>query len=364
MQINPAELSRHLQGALQPLYMVCGNEPLLLQEAADAIRAAARAAGFGARSVHVASGARFDWSEVLAASQSLNLFADRQLLEIRIPSGKPGKAGSDALQQLAAAAAGNAATLTLVLLPQLDQRTRATAWFAALAKAGAIVSVASIGRNQLPGWIAQRLAAQGQRVADGAEGQRTLQFFVDRVEGNLLAAHQEIQKLGLLYPPGVLRWEQVRQSVLDVARYDVFELSHAVLGGEPGRVLRMLDGLQAEGASPVLVHWSLADDIQALVHVKAAMAAGTPLPMALRQNRVWGPRERLIERVLPRISERRAVRLLRAAHQVDGVIKGLHHPRWPADPWQALARLAIVLCRQCRPGHLQRQPAAHQAHPV
>lgn len=350
MQVKPAELPRHLQGPLQPLYLVSGDEPLLVQEAADAIRTAARAAGFTERSVHTASGARFDWGEVLAAGRSLGLFADKQLLEVRIPSGKPGTAGGDALRQLAAAAAGNTSLLTLILLPRLDKRTRGGAWFGALEKAGATVQLASVGRNQLPGWIAQRLAAQGQRVADGAEGQRTLQFFVDRVEGNLLAAHQEIQKLSLLYPPGVLGWEQVRQSVLDVARYDVFELSHAVLGGEPVRVLRMLDGLRAEGTSPVLVHWSLANDIQALVRVKSATAAGTPLPMALRQNRVWGPRERLMERVLPQISPRRAVRLLRAAHHVDGIVKGLQVAGWPGDPWHALTRLAILLCRQCRPG--------------
>lgn len=349
MQIKPAELPRHLQGALQPLYVVSGDEPLLVQEAADAIRTAARAAGFTERSVHTASGARFDWSEVLAAGRSLGLFADKQLLEVRIPSGKPGTAGSDALRQLAAAAAGNTSLLTLILLPRLDKRTRGGAWFSALEKAGASVQLASVGRSQLPGWIAQRLATQGQRVADGAEGQRTLQFFVDRVEGNLLAAHQEIQKLGLLYPPGVLGWEQVRQSVLDVARYDVFELSHAVLGGEPGRVLRMLDGLRAEGTSPVLVHWSLADLIQALVRVKSATAAGTPLPMALRQNRVWGPRERLLERALPRISQRRAVRLLRGAQQVDGIVKGLPADGWPRDPWHALAQLAVALCRSCSP---------------
>lgn len=356
MQLTPGNLTSHLEAGLLPLYVVSGDEPLLVQEAADAIRAAAHAAGFGERSVHTASGARFDWGEVLAAGQSLNLFANRQLLEVRIPSGKPGKAGSDALQQLAAAANSNDSTLTLVLLPQLDKRTRASAWFGALAQAGATVQVATVGRNQLPGWIAQRLAAQGQRVADGPEGQRTLQFFVDRVEGNLLAAHQEIQKLGLLHPPGVLGWEQVQQSVLDVARYNVFELSQAVLGGAPDRVMRMLDGLQAEGTSPVLVHWSLADDIQALVRVKSALASGTPLPMALRQNRIWGPRERLIERVLPRITMQRSVRLLRAAHRVDGIVKGLPHPRWPADPWQALARLALLLCRQSRSGRQPAQP--------
>ena len=146
----------------------------------------------------------------------------------------------------------------------------------------------------MPQWIAQRLQQQGQRVASGEEGQRTLQFFADRVEGNLLAAHQEIQKLGLLYPitplnaDGILSFEQVENAVLNVARYDVFKLSEAVLGGQALRVARMLDGLQAEGESEVLVHWALSEDIRSMKRVKDAMAAGRPMPMALKENSVWG----------------------------------------------------------------------------
>ena len=160
-------------------------------------------------------------------------------------------------------------------------------------------------RQALPQWIAQRLAQQGQRVAAGDEGQRTLQFFADRVEGNLLAAHQEIQKLALLYPAGELNFEQVESAVLNVARYDVFKLSEAVLAGQAGRVQRMLDGLKAEGEAEVLVHYTLSEDIRALKRVKDAMAAGRPLPMALREQRVWGLRERLFERVLPRLPRQR-----------------------------------------------------------
>jgi DNA polymerase-3 subunit delta len=184
-------------------------------------------------------------------------------------------------------------------------------------------------------------------VKGGEEGQRTLQFFADRVEGNLLAAHQEIQKLALLYPAGELGWEQVEAAVNNVARYDVFKLSEAVLGGNPQRVARMLDGLQAEGEAEVLVHYTLAEDIRALKRVKDAMSAGRPLPMALRENRIWGPRERTFERVLPRLDDRALARLLRAAHVVDGIVKGLKQPDWPASGWQALQRLALMLCRAC-----------------
>ena len=347
VQLSAAQLGQHLAKGLKSLYTLHGDEPLLIQEAADAIRAAARAAGYGERSVHTVAGAHFDWSEVLAAGGSLSLFAERQLVEIRIPSGKPGKEGSPALQQIAQGAAGSDSTLTLVLLPKLDRMTRTSAWFAALESHGVTVQLDPIERHALPQWIAQRLARQGQRVAGGDEGQRTLQFFADRVEGNLLAAHQEIQKLALLHPPGELGFEQVESAVLDVARYDVFKLSEAVLGGQPARVQRMLDGLRAEGVAEVLVHYTLAEDIRALRRVKQATAAGRPLPVALREQRVWGPKERLFERVLPRLTSTALDKLLYSAHLVDGIVKGLKAPDWPAGGWQALHRLAFALCQEC-----------------
>ena len=345
MQLGAAQLAGHLQKGLRSLYTLHGDEPLLVQEAADAIRAAARVQGFTERTSHTVAGAHFDWSEVLAAGGSLSLFADKQIVEVRIPSGKPGKDGSIALQQLATSAQGNDSTLTLVILPRLDKATRTGAWFMALDSFGVTLQFDPVERQMLPQWIAQRLQQQGQRVAAGDVGQRTLQFFADRVEGNLLAAHQEIQKLALLYPPGELAQDQVEAAVLNVARYDVFKLSEAVLGGQPLRVQRMLDGLQAEGEAEVLVHWALAEDIRALKRVKDAMNAGRPLPMALRENRIWGSKERLFERILPRATDAALARLLQSAHTVDGIVKGLKQPNWPTDNWQALQRLALQVCR-------------------
>lgn len=350
MQLAAPQLAQHLQRGLRPLYTLHGDEPLLVQEAADAIRAAAREQGYTERTVHTVAGAHFDWSAVLAAGGSLSLFADKQIVEVRIPSGKPGKEGSGALQQLAESAAGNDSTLTLVLLPRLDFQTKKSAWFAALESNGVALEVQPVERNALPQWIAQRLARQDQRVTAGEEGQRTLQFFADRVEGNLLAAHQEIQKLALLYPAGELNFEQVEGAVLNVARYDVFKLSEAVLAGQAARVQRMLDGLQAEGEAEVLVHYTLAEDIRALKRVKEAMAAGRPLPVALREQRVWGLKEKLFERVLPRLSTTALDNLLHGAHTVDGIVKGLKAPGWPNDGWQALQRLAMELCLAVAPG--------------
>ncbi|RYX95566.1 MAG: DNA polymerase III subunit delta [Comamonadaceae bacterium] len=355
MQLAAGQLNSHLQKGLRSLYTVHGDEALLVQEAADAIRAMARAQGFSERTSHTVAGAHFDWSEVLAAGGSLSLFADKQIVELRIPSGKPGKEGSPAIQQLAESAQGNDTTLTIVMLPKLDKMTRSGAWFSALDSFGVTIQVDPVERAALPAWIAQRLQAQGQRVAAGEAGQRTLQFFADRVEGNLLAAFQEIQKLGLLFTQGELTFEQVESAVLNVARYDVFKLSEAVLGGQVARVQRMLDGLEAEGEAAVLVHYTLSEDIRSLKRVKDAMGQGRPLPMALREQRVWGVKERLFERVLPRLTDTALSNLLHGAHQVDGIVKGLKQPDWPADGWQALHRLALELCRACA------LPAARQA---
>jgi len=347
MQLAAGQLANHLGKGLRSLYTLHGDEPLLAQEAADAIRQAARAIGFTERSSHTVAGAHFDWSAVLAAGGSLSLFSDKQIVEVRIPSGKPGKEGSLAIQQLCEQAQGNDDLLTMVILPRLDKPTRSGAWFGALERHGVTVALEPIERGALPQWLAQRMSRQDQRVKPGVEGQRSLQFFADRVEGNLLAAHQEIQKLALLYPAGELGFEDIERAVLNVARYDVFKLSEAVLAGQHARVQRMLDGLQAEGEAPVLVHYSLAEDIRALKRVRDAMTDGRPLPMALREQRVWGARERLFERVLPRLDAVLLADLLLQAHRVDGIVKGLKMAGWPTDAWQALHRLAMGLCLAC-----------------
>ena len=360
MQLRADQLAQHLAKGVKPLYTVWGDEPLLAQEAGDAIRAAARAAGCTERQVHTVIGAHFDWSSLLGASQALSLFADRQLIEIRIPGGKPGKDGSEALRKYCESLSDD--VVTLVQLPRLDRSQQQSTWFNALDGAGATIRVDPVERKALPQWIAQRLAAQRQRVQGGEDGQHTLAFFADRVEGNLLAAHQEVQKLGLLYPEGELTFEQVEAAVLNVARYDVFKLGEAVLAGQVARALRMLEGLEAEGEAAVLVHWSLAEDIRALKRVKDAVANGKPLPMALRENRVWGVRERLFERAVPLLTDNALAALVDAAHICDGLVKGLKHPDWPLDPWEGLRRVVLMLIEQlgAAPGTGRTRTAAPQ----
>ncbi len=340
MQLRSDQLAGHLAKGLRSLYTVYGDEPLLVQEATDAIRVAARAGGHSERQVHTVAGAHFDWSGLIGASQAMSLFADKQLIEIRIPSGKPGKEGSEALQRYCAHLSGD--VVTVLQLPKLDRTQQSSSWFTALDAAGVTLRVDPIEREALPTWIAQRLSAQGQRVQGGEAGQHTLAFFSDRVEGNLLAAHQEIQKLALLYPAGELSFEQIEAAVLNVARYDVFKLGEAILAGQVGRALRMLDGLQAEGEAAVLVHWTLANDILALKRVKDAVNHGKPLPMALREARVWGNKERLFERVVPYLDTDALARLVEAAQVCDGLVKGLRHRDWPLDAWEGLRRLVLM----------------------
>lgn len=347
MQLKAEALAGHLAKGLKPVYTVHGDEPLLAQEAADLLRAEARRQGYGERQVFIVSGAYFDWAPVLAAAQAMSLFAERQFIEIRIPGGKPGKDGSEALQRYCQHLQPD--VLTLVTLPRLDKTQLSSAWFTALDGAGVSVRVDPVERRELPAWIARRLQQQGQPVAAGADGQQALEFFADRVEGNLLAAHQELQKLALLHPPGELSLQQIEAAVLDVARFDVFKLSEALLSGRVARVLRMLDGLRAEGEAAVLVHWTMAEDIRGLKRVRDAVAAGKPLPMALREARVWGPKERLFERIVLQLDGAALARLLVAAQICDGIVKGLRHPEWPADPWDALGRLALMLEQALRP---------------
>jgi DNA polymerase III subunit delta len=354
VQIKPEQLAAQLARGLRPVYTIHGDEPLLAQEAGDAIRAAARAAGYSERKVFTVSGAHFDWSAVLGAAQAMSLFADKQLIEIRIPSGKPGKEGSELLQRYCEQLSDD--VLTLVQLPKLDFQQIKSAWVSALDNAGVMLRVETLARHALPAWLAQRLARQGQRVKGGEEGEQTLAFLATRVEGNLLAAHQELQKLALLHGAGELSFEQVEAAVLNVARYDVNKLAESVWTGQTERTLRVLAGLRAEGEAAVMVHWNLAQDIQALARAHSALAAGKPMPMALKEARVWGLKEKLFERVLPLMAEHQVAHLLDAASIVDGIVKGLKHPDWPVEPWDALQRWVLLMLQVSPPGPAKGRP--------
>lgn len=336
MLIKPEQLATHLTQRLGNLYIIAGDEHLLVQETTDLLRTTARQQGFSERAVFTV-GRGFDWAQLQIAHQSLSLFGDRKILELRIPTGKPGKDGSKALQEYVTHLSDD--TLTLITLPRLDRATKESAWANALMTAGHWIEIATIERAQLPQWIATRLARQQQNAT--SEG---LEFIANRVEGNLLAAHQEIQKLGLLYPAGQLSTEQVHAAVLNVARYDVFKLNEAMLAGDSPRLLRMLEGLQGEGEAPVLVLWAITEEIRTLAKIQQGQRAGKALSQLLRENRVWGPRERLIPTALQRCTPAKIRAALHHAALLDRLVKGLKNPRLAADPWLEMQALALSLC--------------------
>lgn len=334
MQARIEDLDKQLAKGLRGVYLVHGDEILLANEALDTIRAAARAQGFDERQVFTVQGNAFDWSGVLGESAALSLFASRRIVELRIPGGKPGKEGSEALQQLAQRAGPD--LLVLVSLPRLDRTQQGSAWFTALDGAGLSLRADPIERRALPAWLAARARKSGLQLAEGAEGQQALSLLAERVEGNLLAAQQELDKLALLHPGQALTTELIEAAVTDVARFEAAQLSEALWAGDAARCLRLLEGLEAEGEAVVRLHWLLADEVRALRRAKRAMVDGKPLPMALREARVWGPKEKWFERALPRLSLGHLDALLVNAHKVDGIAKGLREPDWPQDGWAAL----------------------------
>jgi len=337
MQLKAEMLDAHLGKGLQPLYVISSDEHLLSLEAADKIRAAARAQGFAERDVLTVERG-FKWGQLQAANNSMSLFGDRKLIELRIPTGRPGKEGSQALQDYVAAP--NPDNVTLITLPRLDWATQKSAWVGALQKASVYIDIPLVERNQLPAWIAGRLKAQGQSADPQA-----IEFIVDRVEGNLLAAYQEIRKIGLLFPEGTLTFDQVRDTVLNVARYDVFKLNEAMLAGDTARLVRMMEGLKGEGEPLPLVLWTVTDEIRTLLRLQSGMEQGRPLGALMKELRIRGPRERLIGLALQRLQGSVLRQALQDAAQADRIVKGLRAPAHAGDPWDALMQLALRIAR-------------------
>ena len=334
MQLRAEELERHLARSLAPLYVIHGDEPLQSLEAADAIRAKAREQGYTEREV-LAVERSFDWSLLAASGANLSLFSSKKLIELRIPGGKPGTEGAPAIVQYCSTLVAD--VLTIVTLPKLDRRAQDTAWFKALTRAGVLINTFQVERAQLPQWIAARLGRQKQKA-----GPETLQFLADSVEGNLLAAHQEIQKLDLLFPPGELAFDAVCGAVLNVARYDAFKLNEAMLAGDTARLARMLDGLKSEGEAPPKILWVLSEEIRAVAKIQAGLAQGEDLRRLYGNNRVWGDaRQRGVAEAARRLKSAALGQALRHAARIDRTIKGLAR----GDVWDELLQLCLRFAR-------------------
>lgn len=331
MRLSAEQLADQLGKKIAPLYVVFGAEPLFILEAADRVRAAARNAGHSEREVLTVEPG-FKWNELSMSAASLSLFGERRILEIRIPNGKPGTEGGKALEAFAGALPAD--TVSMVLLPEVDRTGQSSKWFQALEANSVMVEAQPVSRNRLPDWIGQRLAMQKQRASREA-----LDFIADRVEGNLLAAFQEVQKLALLFPEGELSLEQVCDAVVDVSRYDVFQLSDAILEGNVPRIARMLEGLQAEGEAPPLVLWTISSEIRGLLAVAMALKARKPItPQMQREYRLWGGRQGKVER----LARKHNIDLLEAAlmqcQEADRIAKGLGR----GDIWNILLQLALI----------------------
>ena len=337
MQLRFDAIDAHLTKSLASLYVITSDEHLLALETADKIRRVAKTQGFLEREILTVERS-FKWGSLLAANQSQSLFGDKKLIDLRIPTGKPGKDGGAALQEYVKHLSPD--NLTLITLPKLDWATQKAAWVTSLQQAAVYIDIPLVERAQLPNWISLRLSAQGQSA-----DRPSLDFIADRVEGNLLAAHQEIQKLALLHPQGKLGFEQIHDAVLNVARYDVFKVNEAMLAGNVARLVRMLDGLKGEGEALPLVLWAVAEEIRTLLKLKSGMAQGKSLGMLLKEFRIWGPREKLMEPALRRVSLATLEAALQEAAQVDKMVKGLRAKAFAGDAWDALLQLGLRVAR-------------------
>jgi len=333
MRLAQSQLESHLKQGLQAVYVLVGDEPLAQRECLDAIRAAARTQGFDERTSLTVE-RNFNWQQIQNFGQSISLFSSRRLLELNIPSGKPGVEGGKALQALAAKALPD--TTVVIILPALEREAKNSAWFTALEAQAQTITLNEVDAANLPKWIANRLTQQGQHT-----GVQTLEFLAHQVEGNLLAANQEVQKLGLLYPEGELSDAAVRESVLNVSRYDAFQLGEAVLQGDAARTVRILQGLQDEGENAVAVMNPLIWVLRPLVRIKQAEMRGENITNAMTSARIYGDKQALVKRALARLSLRQLEAALQKLADIDKTAKGV----LLGDAWLEISRLCFGLAR-------------------
>lgn len=332
MPINVEQLTAQLGRGLAPIYFVHGEELLLAEEGCHAIRASAQAQGFHDRQTFtVESG--FDWDGFYASTQSLSLFAERRLIELRVPTGKPGEAGTKVLTELAAHPPAD--TVLLITAGKLDKGVREAKWVKALESSAVTAIAYPLDAAQWPGWIRRRLQARGLKPGPGV-----VELLARFMEGNLLACAQEIDKLSLQFEAGEIGLDDIEGNLSDNARYNVFALADTALRGDAAAVARILATLRGEGVEPVLILWALAREARELAQMASQVAAGQSPAQVLEARRVWAKRKPLVGAALKRLSPDAAQDLLRHAARADRVLKG----RADGDVWQELECLALRLC--------------------
>lgn len=333
MKIRANQLSAHLKKSLAPCYLVTGDEHLLAAEALDEIRDAARARGFGNRELHVAT-AGFDWHQLTASSGNMSLFAEQRIVELRLPTGKPGRAGGQAIVDLVELAGPE--LLFIVVAPKLDRGGANSKWAKSIDQKGVNLQIWPIGVRELPGWIASRMRQAGLQPERDA-----VAMIADRVEGNLLAAGQEIEKLRLLLGAGKVSAEDVNRAVANSSRYDVYKLTDAAMAGDAPRAVRILGGLKAEGVEPVIVMWALTRELRTLATLDDAVRQGTDLGSAMQGARVWSNRQGLVRSCISRHQPGTFHRMLKASGRADAAAKGQRY----GDPWQMATDIVVGMAR-------------------
>lgn len=333
MQLDSSQLKHHLAKTLAPLYVLVGDEPLAQSECLDSIRHAARKAGADERNSFIVE-RHFNWQQIGQFAQALSLFSSLRILEIAIPSGRPGVDGAKALVELSTNLIPDCTTI--ISLPNLDRDAKNSAWFGALQKTAIVIELKEIAPKQLPQWLAAKLALQNQTTDE-----ISLAFIAHQVEGNLLAAHQEIQKLALLYPAGEISHQAIREAVLNVSRYDAFQLGDAVLAGDTARVTAILQGLQDEGENAVAVMNPLMWVLRPLLRIQQAVARHESIVSAMSSARIYGDRQILVKQALSRLSLRQLEAALQKLCDIDKTAKGVMQ----GDAWLELSRLCFGLAK-------------------
>ena len=344
MQLKPPQLADHLSQHLAPCYLISGDEPLIVQECADAIRTAARAASCTERQRITISG-KDDWLELGHSAGSLSLFADRKLIEVQLPSGKPGTEGSKAIQEYLA---GEQEDVLLIISGRIDKQSQKSKWYVALDQAGAVLPVWPISPAELPGWIAARMKTAGLTADNDA-----VTLLAERLEGNLLAASQEIEKLRLLHGEQTITAELVADTVSDNARYDAFRLVDVALSGDSRGAVRTLRGLRAEAIQPPVLLWALSREVRLLADLKREIAGGTPVNTALSQRGVWRNRQALVRSAMNRLGGRDLAEMQALSFHADGASKGFMQ----GEPWSLLERLVVVLAQGSLPASTRERRA-------
>ena len=331
MNVKLEQLTAHLQNELQPVYVVSGDEHLLVQEACQQIRESARAKGFVEREIFTVE-PNFNWDDFIASSNSLSLFSQQKLIELRLLTGKPGDAGSKALLRYLESPSDQ--NILLIITPKLDKNTQRSKWFKALEQAGVFIAIWPIGPEQLPQWIHQRLKASGLQANTEA-----IKLLAGLVDGNLLAAAQEIEKLQLLVDGTKLTAETIRQAVSDSSHFNVFNLVDTAVAGNTRKSLGILSRLKGEGVDPLPIAWALTREIRQLSQIAHNIDSGMSTQQAMQKYGVWKNRQRMVSSALARLTSNTLDELIRLSADIDQTVKGM----FPDNPWDQLESVIMLL---------------------